>query len=61
MPKPNSGESRNDFVKRCVPIVMSEGTDQDAAVGKCEGIYNSVRKSLITKALSELVKVFRGS
>lgn len=41
MPTPNKGESRNDFVARCVPIVMGEGADQEAAVGKCEGIYSS--------------------
>ena len=41
MPTPREGESRSDFVARCVPVAMGEGLDQDAAVGKCEGMYSS--------------------
>lgn len=44
MPKPNPKESRNEFVKRCIPIVMEEGSDQKAAVGKCEGMYTQHQK-----------------
>lgn len=39
MPTPHKGESRSDFVKRCIPIVMKEGATQEQAVGKCEGMY----------------------
>ena len=41
MPKPNPGESRNEYVSRCIKVVMGEGADQEAAVGKCEGMWNS--------------------
>jgi hypothetical protein len=56
MPEPTKGESREDFVGRCVPAVMGEGVDQDAAVGKCEGIFDShVAKAqgAVRKAISE--------
>lgn len=50
MPKVISGETRDEFVARCVPRVMNEGLTQDQAVGKCEGIYDSsVNKSAILK------------
>jgi hypothetical protein len=54
MPTPKEGESRNDFVSRCVPIVMDEGETQEAAVGKCEGIYTSwkEKKSMDKRAVS---------
>lgn len=29
MPTPNKGESQSDFVSRCIPIVMNEGTAKD--------------------------------
>ena len=47
MPDVKSGESRKDYMGRCVPIVMAEGGHtKDQAVGKCEGMYNEhVKKS----------------
>lgn len=37
MPNPNMGESKNEFMKRCVPMVMEDGTasDNDQAVAVC--------------------------
>lgn len=29
MPKPRAGESEEKFVKRCIPIVIEEGTAKD--------------------------------
>ena len=46
MPEVKPGESRNSYMGRCVRQVMAEGLDQKAAVGKCEGMYDShVKKS----------------
>jgi hypothetical protein len=62
MPNVKSGEKRDDFLKRCIPMVMNEGADQDAAVGKCEGIYNEAKKSevrhAVLKSLTGLVSMF---
>ena len=48
MPEPKENESEQDFVSRCVPIVMGEGDDQDAALGKCYGIYRNATKAMGT-------------
>ena len=48
MPEPKSGESEQDFVSRCVPIVMHEGATQDQALGKCYGIYRNATKAVGT-------------
>jgi|WetSurMetagenome_2_1015567.scaffolds.fasta_scaffold20333_5 hypothetical protein len=49
MPEVKTGESRKDYIARCVPVVMKEGLDNKAAVGKCEGLFDShVKKSALT-------------
>lgn len=39
MPNPKPGESRDDFLDRCIPIVISEGNDPDQAVAICISYY----------------------
>lgn len=44
MPEVIEGESRKDFVKRCIPIVMKEGirgnnVEQNQAIAVCFSIY----------------------
>ncbi len=41
MPGVKRGESRNNYVSRCVKEVIKEGKGQKAAVGKCEGMFDS--------------------
>jgi len=38
---PKDGESRDDFIGRCVPVVLEDGTakDQDQAVAICSSMY----------------------
>ena len=60
--KPKAGESKSDFISRCVPIVMGEGKTQDQALGKCYGMYReykSAEKSLIEK-IKKSVKDLHG-
>jgi len=40
-----AGESRNDFVSRCVKEQMDKGKSQDEALGMCEGMFNEAKKS----------------
>lgn len=49
MPKPNTGESENHFVERCIPIVINEGTTNDStqAAAICHSIYRE-GKQMIT-------------
>lgn len=41
MPKPNHNESENDFMTRCIPVVLKEGTakDNSQAVAMCHSIF----------------------
>lgn len=41
MPKPKKGESRNEYVSRCISYVThKEGATHAQAVGKCMGMAN---------------------
>jgi HK97 family phage prohead protease len=42
MPKPNQGESREDFVQRCIPVVIEDGTAEDGS--QANAICNSMYK-----------------
>lgn len=48
MPEPRKGESRKDFVSRCIPYVMNEDSNltSEQAAGKCYGIYDNTKKSV---------------
>jgi hypothetical protein len=39
MPDPRQGESREDFLDRCIPEVVAEGRDPDQAVAMCISYY----------------------
>jgi len=41
MPTVKPGESQQDYVSRCIPIVMDEGKTREQAAGKCYGMYQS--------------------
>lgn len=45
MPTPNSGETRDEFVSRCIPILVDEGTPQDQAEAICMSMYEENGKS----------------
>ena len=39
MPTLHEGESKSDYISRCVKEVMGEGKTNDQAVGQCEGMW----------------------
>lgn len=43
MPVPNQNESQEDFISRCIPFVLSEGTASNIpqAYAMCEYIYEN--------------------
>lgn len=45
MPTPNPGESRDDFVSRCIPIVIEEGTPEDQAQAICFSMYEDGKQA----------------
>jgi len=48
MPNPRKGESQKDFVSRCVPTVLKEGTTKDnkQAVAICYSMYKQHQKNM---------------
>lgn len=38
MPTRKKGESKKDYVKRCIPVVIKEGATPKQAAGKCYGM-----------------------
>lgn len=46
MPTPKKNEKKKDFIARCIPIVLEEGTakDQDQAVAICNSIWDKSKK-----------------
>jgi len=44
MPKPSKGESKKDYVSRCIPMVIGEGKPPKEAAGKCYGMYDFYKK-----------------
>ena len=41
---PRAGESKDDFVARCIPIVMNEGKSNEEAVAICYSMYDQAFK-----------------
>jgi hypothetical protein len=67
MPKPKDGESEKDFVSRCIPIVMDEGTAKDnkQAAAICYSKYEENKKKeiiscAVEKGFRESIKFFKG-
>ena len=46
MPTPQAGESQDDFVSRCIPIVLEDGTaeDQEQAAAVCYSMWCEARE-----------------
>lgn len=45
MPEHKKGESREDWMNRCIPIVIKEGKTPEQASGQCGGMYDSWKKA----------------
>lgn len=37
--EPSGGESEDEFLNRCIPIIMEEGKDQEQAIAMCYSMY----------------------
>jgi HK97 family phage major capsid protein len=55
MPNPKEGESREEFVERCIPIVMDDGTAEDSkqAVAVCNSMWEQAKKSYPVKVIKQ--------
>lgn len=48
MPTPTSNETHDEFIERCIPIVIDEGTaeDNEQAIAVCESIWEEESNGL---------------
>lgn len=44
MPKPNKKETKQEFLSRCIPILIGEGKKQKQAVAICESMYDAAKE-----------------
>ena len=61
MPTPNKGEKQKDYISRCIPMVMKEGTakDQKQAAAVCFSMWKqhkSKHKSRATEIMEEVAE-----
>ena len=40
MPQPKPGETKKDYLKRCIPELIHEGREQKQSVAICHAIYD---------------------
>jgi len=58
MPKPRKRESKDEFISRCVEVVMHEGTTSDPkqAVAICYSIWDEHKKKIMGRYFRRLIK-----
>ena len=63
MPKPGKNESQKDFVSRCIPIVMDEGTAEDnkQAAAICYSMWREKKEQDSAMSLWDTVKAWFSS
>ncbi len=51
MPEPNKDEEHDDFIKRCIPVVIEDGIAEnpDQAVAICNGIWDKAKEGKSTQ------------
>ena len=57
MPRPSEGETRDDFIDRCIPIVIDDGTAEDGsqAYAICESMYDN-KETTMTEEIETTVE-----
>lgn len=57
---PNAGESKDDFLGRCIPYVMNEGKDQDQAVAMCNAYFEGATDRKVSFDYDDTLSTERG-
>ena len=50
MPTPRDSETRQEWMKRCIPVLIDEGNEQDQAVAICANIWKNRNKMYSVKS-----------
>jgi len=59
MPNPTPGESRDDFLDRCIPEVIGEGREPDQAVAMCIAFYEGEKDKAFNLNKEDHVEYFK--
>jgi hypothetical protein len=54
IPYPKPGEAEKDFMDRCIPALIKEGSFPAQAAGICSGMFNKKSKGRKFDAMSSL-------
>jgi len=54
MPKPRPNETKDDYISRCVGVLINEGKQQNQAVAICNSMYEQDKMSAYEKELKRL-------
>lgn len=62
MPEPGENESRDDFMERCIPMVLEDGTadDNEQAVAICNSMWEGKSTRVFVKSVNEKEAVVAG-
>jgi len=55
---PTAGESEDEFIGRCIPVVMAEGNEQEQAIAICYSYWESRFEKTNPKTKTEMKKEF---
>lgn len=57
MPTPTTYEKKGDFIKRCIPIVIKDGTaaDNKQAVAVCESIWKKSKLQMFIEKMRRML------
>lgn len=58
--KPDQGESKDDYLKRCIPYLVNEGKEQDQAVAICNSMWDNKGFSMNFKIDNEQEQIISG-
>lgn len=48
MPNPKPNESREEFLRRCIPAKIDEGMESDQAAASCMAVYDNKSPKICT-------------
>ena len=57
MPEPLAGESQNEFMERCVPMLIDEGKPDDQAVAICASMWENKGDTMIKKQITQSLEI----
>lgn len=55
MPTPQEGETREEWLERCIPVLVEEGREQDEAVAICNSMWEEKDKKYILHSHTQQV------